>query len=96
MVCGEPCFEDPHLDTLLNPDLIFEILSESTETYDRGRKYVAQSECRIEQFVRQTGGQWLYTESADPNGSIEVASIACLLPLSRVYHRIEFQAAASS
>jgi len=56
MVCGEPCFEDPHLDTLLNPDLIFEILSESTETYDRGRKYVAQSECRIEQFVRQTGG----------------------------------------
>ncbi|PYS53275.1 MAG: hypothetical protein DMG13_13360 [Acidobacteria bacterium] len=105
VVCGEPRFEDPYVDTLLNPHLIFEVLSESSETYDRGRKFshyrtveslreyvlVAQSECRVEQFARQTGGQWLYVESTDPNGSIELPSIACRLPLSRVYHRIEFQ-----
>ncbi len=104
VVCGEPRFEDTHVDTLLNPALLIEVLSESTESYDRGRKFshyrnieslqeyvlVAQSECRIEQFVRQIDGKWLYTEKTDPDGSVEFISIACSLPITQVYHRIEF------
>ena len=105
VVCGDSRFEDQDVDTLLNPTLIIEVLSESTESYDRGRKFshyrtveslreyvlVAQSECRIEQYVRQSDGKWLYTESSDPDASLELTSIACRLPLTLVYRKIEFQ-----
>lgn len=104
VVCGEPVFEDDHFDTLLNPQVIIEVLSDSTESYDRGKKFahyraidslseyllVSQAECRIEKFVRQKSGDWLYSESTDPNGSIELESIACRLSLSRVYHKVNF------
>lgn len=106
-VCGEPEFEDAHLDTLVNPQLIIEVLSDSTESYDRGKKFahyrtidslreyllVAQTECRIERFSRQDDGTWLYTESTDPDGSIELSSVACRLSLSRVYHKVDFERA---
>ena len=108
-VCGEPEFEDVHLDTLINPQLIIEVLSESTESYDRGKKFahyrsintlreyvlVSQTECRIERFTRQDDGNWLYTESTDPDGSIELTSVACRLSLSRVYHKVDFERAKS-
>ncbi|MFL6235708.1 MAG: Uma2 family endonuclease [Thermoanaerobaculia bacterium] len=69
VVCGEPRFEDEHLDTLLNPVLIVEVLSLMTEAYDRGKKFqhyqqinslaeyvlVSQDQPRIERFVRQDG-----------------------------------------
>lgn len=104
VVCGDSRFEDQHIDTLINPKLIIEVLSESTESYDRDRKFshyrtveslreyvlVAQSECRIEQYIRQSDGKWLYTESTDPNASIELTSVACLFPLACVYQKIEF------
>ena len=106
-VCGEPQFEDPHSDTLISPQLIIEVLSESTESYDRGKKFahyrtidslreyvlVSQTECRIERFTRQDDGNWLYTENTDPDGSIELTSVACRLSLSRVYHKIDFERA---
>src|SRR3989442_7543846 len=73
VVCGEPKFEDENVDTLINPTLIAEVLSDSTEAYDRGAKFghyrkvdslteyllVAQKEPRIEQYVRQAAGPWL-------------------------------------
>ena len=104
VVCVEPQFEDAHFDTLLNPQLIIEVLSGSTESYDRGRKFahyrnieslreyvlVSQDECRIERFSRQDDGTWLYTEITDPQGSIELTSVTCRLSLSRVYHKIDF------
>lgn len=107
VVCSEPEFEDTHLDTLINPHLIIEVLSHSTESYDRGKKFahyrtiqslreyvlVAQTECRIERFIRQGDGNWLYTEFTDPDGSIELTSIACRLSLSRVYHKVDFERA---
>jgi Uma2 family endonuclease len=103
-LCGEPRFEDRHVDTLLNPQLIIEVLSESTESYDRGRKFahyrsieslleyvlVSQEECRVEQYVRQDDGKWLYTETTDPNALVELASVACRLSLSRLYRRVDF------
>jgi Uma2 family endonuclease len=77
VVCVEQQFEDAHFDTLLNPQLIIEVLSDSTESYDRGRKFahyrnidslreyvlVSQNECRVERFSRQDDGNWLYNES---------------------------------
>ena len=106
-LCGEPEFEDEHLDTLINPQLIIEVLSDSTESYDRGKKFahyraidslreyvlVSQTEFRVERFSRQDDGNWLYTESTDPNGSIELTSVACRLSLSRVYHKVDFERA---
>lgn len=103
-LCGSPQLEDDHFDTLLNPQLIIEVLSESTESYDRGKKFaqyrmieslfeyvlVSQTECRIERFSRQNDGAWLYTECSDPEGSIEFSSVAARLSLSRVYHKINF------
>ena len=103
-VCGEPQLEDDHFDTLLNPELIIEVLSDSTESYDRGKKFahyrtieslgeyvlVSQTECRIERFGRQEDGNWLHTECTDPDGSIELRTVACRLSLSRVYHKVNF------
>jgi Uma2 family endonuclease len=102
VVCGEPLFEDEHVDTLLNPTLIIEVLSESTESYDRGKKFshyqtvsalveyllVAQDEYRIEQFVKQPDGHWLYSDARSPEGSLELASIQCVLALKEVYDRV--------
>lgn len=104
-VCGEAHFEDDHLDTLVNPRLIMEILSKSTESYDRGRKFkhypriktlreyvlVAQSECRVERYSRQDDGKWLYTEITDSDATLELASVGCRLTLSAIYERVTFE-----
>ena len=104
-VCDQPAFEDDHLDTLLNPQFILEVLSPSTESYDRGRKFshyrslesfseyllVSQTECRIEQFVLQTNGKWLYAEVTDPDGSITLSSIPCQLLLGNIYRKVHFE-----
>ena len=107
VVCEEPKFEHFRIDVLLNPNLIVEVLSDSTESYDRGKKFahyrtidslkeyvlVSQYECRVEQYVRQPDDKWLYTETTDPAGSIELPSITCRLSLSHIYQRIDFEAA---
>ena len=106
-VCGEPEFEDAYRDTLINPQLIIEVLSRSTESYDRGKKFahyrgipllreyilVSQTECRVEKFARQDEGNWLYAESVNPESSIELTSVACRLFLSRVYDKVDFERA---
>jgi Uma2 family endonuclease len=107
VICGDLKFEDQHLDTLLNPDLIVEVLSNSTESYDRGKKFahyrsidslrgyvlISQTEYRIERFYRQEGGSWLYSENTDSKGSIELMSVGCRLSLARVYDKVDFERA---
>lgn len=107
VVLGEPELEDDHHDTLLNPLVIFEVLSPSTESYDRGPKFahyrtieslreyflVSQTEVRIERYLRQDDGNWLYSEVADPEASLELASVACRVPLSRIYRKVDFERA---
>jgi Uma2 family endonuclease len=102
VACGEPRFEDQAVDTLLNPVLIIEILSDSTERYDRGAKFshyrslpslqeyllVSQTECRIEHYVRQPGNHWLLTEYQDLHDCIDLNSLGSQLTLSEVYERI--------
>ena len=102
VVCGEPKFEDDYVDTLLNPTLIIEVLSESTELYDRGKKFgfyrtieslaeyllVAQDECRIEQYVKQPDGRWLLADYRSLEDVVELPSIQCQLTLSEVYDKV--------
>jgi len=109
VLCGEPEFEDEHMDTLINPQVIIEVLSQSTESYDRGKKFahyrtidtlreyflVTQTEYRIERFSRQDDQNWLYSECTDRDGSIELTTVAARLFLSRVYHKVDFERAKS-
>jgi Uma2 family endonuclease len=104
VVCGEPVFHDDHRDVLVNPLVIIEVLSPSTEAYDRGGKFaqyqqitsltdyllVAQDSPRVEHYVRQANGQWLYSVVSGLSGVVEIASIGCRIPLSEIYDRITF------
>ncbi|MDX6694038.1 MAG: hypothetical protein QOF02_1641 [Blastocatellia bacterium] len=102
VVCGEPKLEDNFFDTLLNPTLIVEILSDSTESYDRGKKFsdyrtveslaeyllVAQHEHKVEQYVKQADGRWLLSDVGSLAGKVELASISCVLALDEVYDKV--------
>jgi len=102
-LCGEAHFDDEQRDTLLNPNLIIEVISKSTEGYDRGEKFahyrrieslaeyllISQDQYRIEQYVRQPDNQWLMSEVANLEESIELPSIKCKLLLSDVYDRVQ-------
>ena len=103
VVCGEPQFDDDHKDTLLNPTLIVEVLSESTKDYDRGGKFeqyrmiesfveyvlIAQNKRHVEHFVRQADNRWLLSETNRLEDTIELTSIACNLMLTEVYDKVE-------
>ena len=104
VVCGESQYDDRMTDTLLNPTLILEILSPSTESYDRGDKFahyrsiktlkeyvlVAQNKPRIERFVRGPNETWIYHESSELDAVVEFASIPARLALAEVYEDVGF------
>ncbi len=103
VVCGEPEFTDDHLDTLLNPTLLVEVLSPSTEAYDRGEKFahyrrlesltdyllVSQDTLRVEHYARQ-GNHWVLSEADTPEAVIPLTTLGCELPLAGVYERVDF------
>ena len=103
VVCGQPQLDDDFKDNLLNPIVIIEVLSPSTEGYDRGKKFesyqriaslleyvlVSQDRPRVEQFLRQPDGRWLYSETS-AEGIIKLTSIDCELSLSDIYDKVEF------
>jgi Uma2 family endonuclease len=106
VVCGEPEFHDKHRDVLLNPQVIIEVLSATTEAYDRGQKFmryrawlpqltdyllVAQNEPLIEPFFRQPDGQWIIAAPvSELDASVDIRSIGCSVTLREVYDRIVF------
>ena len=104
VVCGTLQFDDEHQDTLINPTLIVEVLSESTQDYDRGGKFtqyrkipsfaeyvlVAQDECHIEHFVKQANGRWILSETTQATDTITLSSIECTLLLSDIYEKVQF------
>lgn len=106
VVCGEPLFSDEQKDTLINPTVIVEVLSESTKDYDRGGKFeqyrtleslkeyvlVAQDKPHVEHFVRQADHRWLLSESNRMDGTIGLASICSTLALAEVYDKVDLQA----
>lgn len=101
VACGTPQFEDAHVDTLLNPTLQVEVLSPSTEAYDRGGKFahyrkiptlreyllVAQDQPSIERYLRQ-GDVWILSEAVGLDASMSLDSIACVLNLREVYDKV--------
>ena len=103
VVCGEPRAEDDTFDTLLNPTLIVEVLSPSTETYDRGEKFehyqqiaslkeyilISQDKIRVEHYRRQEA-DWLQTEFQGLEEVLPLLSIDCELRLQDVYRRVKF------
>lgn len=109
VACGTPQFEDNHVDTLINPSVIIEVLSLSTEAYDRGAKFshyrkieslreyllVAQDQPLIERYVRQ-GDAWLLTETAGLDASVHLESIDCVLSLKEIYDKVAFEPDPSS
>ena len=103
VVCEEPRFEDDVFDTLLNPITIVEVLSPSTETYDRGAKFghyrqleslkeyilVSQDKVLVEHYSHQAS-QWIFTDFQRLEQQLPLASIQCELPLQEIYERVTF------
>jgi Uma2 family endonuclease len=104
VVCGEPQFLDDTFDTLLNPTVIIEVLSESTEVYDRTRKldlyrsleslaeYVMISSLRVwvERHTRLPDGAWNYDQKTSLEDTIDLKSVDCHLRLADLYERVAF------
>ena len=106
VVCGKARFEDKHTDTLLNPFVLVEVISPSTEAYDRGTKFahyrtlesltdyvlVSQDRPLIEHYTRQPDNLWLLTAYEGLEAVAPFPSIACELPLLEVYDKVEWPA----
>jgi len=104
VICEEPQFEDAEFDTLLNPTVIVEVLSKSSEARDRGEKFsdyrgmesikdiilVTQHKMRVEHYVRQTNNDWTLHDVSAPDEIITIASIGCRLTLAEIYERVTF------
>jgi Uma2 family endonuclease len=108
-LCGESRFEQiGGVDALTNPLFIVEVLSPSTEAYDRGDKFthyksipgfgeyllVAQHRPHVTQFVRQDDGSWVYKEFNDLDESLKLSSLDCELSLSEIYQNVSFDSEA--
>jgi len=105
VVCGQPQFLDDEIDTLLNPVLIVEVLSESTRNYDRGDKFqqyrgipsfreyllVDQAKTHVERYAKQNDGTWSLYETDSLNEFVHLESISVTLPLSEIYLKIDFE-----
>ena len=104
VVCEEPRFEDDVFDTLLNPRVIVEVLSDSTEEYDRGTKLkhyrkissvqevvlIAQDRPLVERYVRQADNGWLLTEFVEITERFEFSSVPVKIAMTDIYRGMEF------
>ena len=104
VLCGDPQFHDERKDIITNPDLVIEVLSPSTEAFDRGAKFqayrtvaslkeyvlVAQDSPTVEQYVRNDNGSWTLTTVAGLESTLTLPSVECTLNLAAVYKRVEF------
>ena len=103
VACNELRFEDDVFDTLLNPIIVVEVLSPSTEADDRGEKFaryreltslqeyilISQDKVRVEQHLRR-GMQWVSTEFSALTDMLPLVSIDCALLLQDIYRRVTF------
>ncbi|MCA0455896.1 MAG: Uma2 family endonuclease [Chloroflexi bacterium] len=104
VVCGTPEFEDTQLDTLLNPTVIIEVLSASTEKYDRGRKalfyrriaslqeyvLIAQDNAQVEHYQRQSD-QWIIQDFNTLDAQLNLLSIGCSIGVRDIYKKVIFR-----
>lgn len=101
-ICGAPHLEDERGDTLLDPLVVVEVLSPSTESFDRGGKFaayrrveslqeyvlVAQDAMRVERYRREGVG-WLLTEHQGPEAELPLDALGARVPLGELYARVE-------
>jgi Uma2 family endonuclease len=104
VVCGKPIYDDKHADILTNPTLIVEVLSPTTEKYDRGKKFehyrslpsfqeymlIAQDAYWVEVFSRQENGEWLYQSAIGADSMIALRTFGITLSLAELYQKIDF------
>ncbi|MEZ4527394.1 MAG: Uma2 family endonuclease [Desulfobacterales bacterium] len=102
IVCGEEIFADEKEDMLLNPAIIIEVLSDSTESYDRGRKFenyrmlnslkeyilISQNRKKMERFFRNERGYWELDESDEENPQLHLQAAGCELRIADVYENV--------
>ena len=106
-LCGEPKFDRTNAPaTLLNPQVIFEVLSPSTASFDRGDKFtryrllesltdyvlIAVDRMSVEHHTRQENGGWQLTQHHRPEQTLPLASVDCELPLAEIYERVSLPA----
>ncbi len=106
-LCGEAKFEEiGGVDALVNPQLIVEVLSPSTEAYDRGDKFthyksiptlreyllIAQDRPHVTRLYKQEDGLWIHTDVNDMEATLTLTSLGCELPLAEVYAGVGFDA----
>lgn len=108
VVCGERQFADDQRDTLLNPNLLVEVLSPSTEAYDRGRKFeiyrsieslgeyllVCSDRVQVDLYTRQPDGRWLLTSASGVEASLDLESVGCRIGLGNLYEKVDLSPAA--
>lgn len=104
VICGKVEYVEGRNDIVSNPVLVVEVLSDSTERYDRGKKFkkyqtlpsfreyvlISQTEPLVETFVRQEGNHWLYTFTEGMESVVELASIGAAIPMADIYRKVEF------
>lgn len=107
IVCGKEVYKTDKETTLLNPTVVIEILSPSTEQFDRGRKFsmyrqnpslqayllVSQDETFIECYLRQADNSWVLKDYRHTDDEIDLSLIHCRLKLADVYRKVDFEAA---
>ena len=105
VICGDRAFYDDRRDVVTNPTLIVEVLSESSEAYDRGNKFrhyralpslqayllLSQQRMQVELFVRQPDQSWNLSAFADPTDRIPLAAIGAELVLGEAYDKVELE-----
>jgi Uma2 family endonuclease len=104
--CGKAKLADAHRDTITDATAIIEVLSPSTENYDRGFKFeqyrglpslkdyvvLAQNRVHVEHWTRQTDGSWNLRETSDPDAVIQLPSIECSFRVGEAYERVDIEA----
>ncbi len=105
IVCGEPVFHDSQRDVLLNPKVIIEVLSPSTQRYDQTKKFfryrkelpsltdyilIYQDTAFIEHHERQADGRWVHNAFDGLEDTFRIPSVECEIPVSEIYDRVEF------
>lgn len=104
IVCGNAEYDSVDRDSLINPNAVIQVLSPSTETYDRGAKFrqyqrlasvkeyilVSQEEALCERFVRQADGTWVLTVITGLGGELSLTTAPVRIPLTDIYNGVEF------
>jgi Uma2 family endonuclease len=106
IICGQPQYHDKHEDVIVNPRVIIEVLSESTESFDRGEKFIryrmwnptltdylliSQTVPMIEHYTKQTDGSWILCEYHGLEANFTIETIAVKVNLADIYDRVEFE-----